>query len=304
MTASLFRDGFPSAHRTTRQRLESSLDLHRLFFAIDSDPALIGAGVVYIDQAFNVVTLRDFKAVCRVHPIKVVLREAPRDVGPVEFKRMLEHEPRESKLVSEAMNTALTCAGALLSWVAITSGVALIPFTAGVSVVISFIGKAALVASGAQCFIGLGRAGAEVLVPRDLDKLNNEAWFQAVAALLDAIALLGVATSALTVTKTVNTTRKVTGKSFTQVLRGLNRQERVKLNNELLRLQDPRLIPKMLKIKQANKVLPKRISATKMRQATANHIQETLAAALGLTGSAISGNVKTLAIGIYEEVPQ
>ena len=217
---------------------------------------------------------------------------------------MLEHEPRESKLVSEAMNTALTCAGALLSWVAITSGVALIPFTAGVSVVISFIGKAALVASGAQCFIGLGRAGAEVLVPRDLDKLNNEAWFQAVAALLDAIALLGVATSALTVTKTVNTTRKVTGKSFTQVLRGLNRQERVKLNNELLRLQEPRLIPKMLKIKQANKVLPKRISATKMRQATANHIQETLAAALGLTGSAISGNVKTLAIGIYEEVPQ
>lgn len=94
MTASLFRDGFPSAHRTTRQRLESSLDLHRLFFAIDSDPALIGAGVVYIDQAFNVVTLREFKAVCRVHPIKVVLREAPRYVGPVEFKRMLEHEPR------------------------------------------------------------------------------------------------------------------------------------------------------------------------------------------------------------------
>lgn len=89
MTASLLKDGFPSAHRTTRQRIESTIDLRRLFFAIDSDPALIGAGMVYIDQDFNVVTLREFQAVCRVQPIKVVLREAPRHVGPVEFKRML-----------------------------------------------------------------------------------------------------------------------------------------------------------------------------------------------------------------------
>jgi hypothetical protein len=44
MTVALFRDGFPSAHRTTRQRIESSIDLQRLFLAIDADPALIGAG--------------------------------------------------------------------------------------------------------------------------------------------------------------------------------------------------------------------------------------------------------------------
>ncbi len=92
MTAALFKDGFPSAHRTTRQRIESSLDLRRLFFAIDADPALIGAGVVYIDGDFNVVVPREFQAICSVRPIKVVLREAPRYVGPVEFKRMLEHD--------------------------------------------------------------------------------------------------------------------------------------------------------------------------------------------------------------------
>ena len=66
MTASLLKDGFPSAHRTTRQRIESSIDLRRLFFAIDTDPGLIGAGVVYIDEAFNVVILREFQAVCSV----------------------------------------------------------------------------------------------------------------------------------------------------------------------------------------------------------------------------------------------
>ncbi|WP_394329476.1 hypothetical protein [Pseudomonas cedrina] len=74
MTSALFKDGFPSAHRTTRQRLESSIDLQRLFFAIDTDPALIGAAVVYIDEEFSVVTLRDFQAVCSVQPKKVVQR--------------------------------------------------------------------------------------------------------------------------------------------------------------------------------------------------------------------------------------
>ncbi|SDR31300.1 hypothetical protein SAMN04490186_5002 [Pseudomonas grimontii] len=304
MTTALFNDGFPSAHRTTRQRIESSIDLRRLFFAIDSDPVLIGAGVVYIDENFNVVTLREFQAICSVRPIKVVLREAPRSVGAVEFKRMLEHEPRESKLVAEALGTAVTCGGAVLSWIVVTSGVMLMPFTAGTSVVITFIGQAALAASITQCIVGLGRTSVEAFAPQYLDQLDNEAWYQAVDATLDAIASLGVATSAWTTIKTVNTATKVTGKPLRQVLKGLNRQERAKLNDELLRLQDPRLTLKLLKVKQANRVLPKRISATEMQLATVNHIRDALAATLGFASSSMPGNIKTLAIGIYEEASQ
>lgn len=304
MTTALFKDGFPSAHRTTRQRIESRLDLRRLFGVIDSDPALIGAGVVFIDEAFNVVVLREFQAICSVRPIKLVLREAPRSVGPVEFKRMLEHEPRDSQLMGEALNTAVTCAGAILSWVVVTSGVALMPFTAGTSVVITFIGQAALAASVTQCIVGLGRTSVEAFAPHYLDQLDNKAWYQAVDTTLDAIALLGVATSALTTITTVNTATKVTGKPIRQILKGLNRQERAKLNDELLRLQDPRLTSKLLKVKQANNVLPKRISATQMQLATVNHIREALAATVGFAGSSMPGNIKTLAIGIYEEAGQ
>lgn len=304
MTASLLKDGFPSAHRTTRQRIEGSIDLRRLFSVIDSDPALIGAGVVYIDEVFNVVVLREFQAICSVQPIKVVLREAPRHVGPVEFKRMLEHEPRESKLVAEALGTAVTCGGAVLSWIVVTSGVMLMPFTAGTSVVITFIGQAALAASITQCIVGLGRTSVEAFAPQYLDQLDNEAWYQAVDATLDAIASLGVATSAWTTIKTVNTATKVTSKPLRQVLKGLNRQERAKLNDELLRLQDPRLTLKLLKVKQANRVLPKRISATEMQLATVNHIRDALAATLGFASSSMPGNIKTLAIGIYEEASQ
>lgn len=304
MTISQFKDRYLSAHLNTRQRLEGSLNLRRLFFAIDADPALIGAGVVYIDEAFNVVTLREFQAICSVRPITVVLREAPRYVGPVEFKRMLEHEPRESRLMAEAMSTAVTCAGALLSWVVVTSGLMLIPFTAGTSAVISFIGQAAMVASVTQCFIGVGRTSAEVIAPQAIDRLDSEAWYQAAIAVLDGVALLGVSASALTTAKTISVATKTTGKPLRHVLKGLTRQERTKLNDELLKIHDPRLTTKLLKLKKVAGTATKRISATQMQRATINHIRDARSVVLGVTSSSISGNVNTLAIGIYEEISQ
>jgi len=302
MTASLLKDGFPSAHRTTRQRIESSIDLRRLFFAIDADPVLIGAGVVYIDDVFNVVVLREFQAICSVRPIKVVLREAPRHVGPMEFVRMLEHEPRESSLVAEALNTAVTCAGTVLSWMVVSSGIALVPFTAGTSTVMTFIGQAAMAASVTQCFIGVGRTGAELIAPQILDRLDNDVWYDAATSVLDGFALLGIGASALTTVKVINVSTRVTGKPLRQVLKGLTRQERVKLNDELLRINDPRLTTKLLKLKQAAGTLSKRISAIQMQRATTHHIRDACAGILGITSSAISGNVRTLAIGLYEEV--
>ncbi|WP_242167220.1 MULTISPECIES: NAD synthetase [unclassified Pseudomonas] len=301
MTASLLNDGFPSAHRTARQRIESHIDLRKLFFAIDADPALIGAGVVYIDDEFNVVTLREFQAVCSVVPKKVVLREAPRYVGPAEFKRMLEHEPRESELVAEALGTAVTCGGAILSWIVVTSGVMLMPFTAGTSAVISLIGQAALAAGTVQCISGVQRTVSEVVFPEFNDYLDSEPWYQSATAVLDGLALLGVATSMLVTVKATITTTTVTGKSMRQVLKGLTRQERARLNDELLRIRDPRLTTRLLKLEKANGRLPKRISATRMQQATTNHIMDVFSASLSFTSSAANGHVRTLAVGIYEE---
>jgi hypothetical protein len=258
--------------------------------------------VVYIDEDFNVLTLREFQAVCSVQVKKVVLREAPRAVGPVEFKRMLEHEPRESEWVAEAAKTAVTCAGAILSWVMISSGIMFIPFTAGTSAVISFVGKAAAVASTVQCISGVVRTVYEVSSPQSNDELDNNAWYEAAMIVLDSVALLGVATSALVTIKAVSTATRVTGKPLWQVLKGLSRQERVKLNNELLKIRDPRLTTKLRKLEQAAGRVPKRISSTEMQQSTANHLRDVLAATASAFSSAVSGNLNTLAIGIYEEV--
>ncbi len=51
-----------------RQRIESQINLPRLFAAIDADPGIVGAGVVYIDADFNVITLREFKPICSIKP--------------------------------------------------------------------------------------------------------------------------------------------------------------------------------------------------------------------------------------------
>ncbi len=55
-----------------RQRIESQINLPRLFAAIDADPGIVGAGVVYIDAEFNVVTLREFKPICSIRPKRII----------------------------------------------------------------------------------------------------------------------------------------------------------------------------------------------------------------------------------------
>lgn len=59
-----------------RKRIESQINLPRLFAAIDADPGIAGAGVVYIDSEYNVVTLREFKPICSIAPKRIILREA------------------------------------------------------------------------------------------------------------------------------------------------------------------------------------------------------------------------------------
>ena len=127
-----------------------------------------------------------------------------------------------------------------------------------------------------------------------------------VAALiaLDAASLVGVGSSALATVKLVRLNKASTGKSVREVLRGLNRQERAKLTKELLSINDPRLTSKMIKLKQLSGELPKRFTPTEVKHATVTQIKDALGAAIGFTGSAVSGNVRTIAIGLYEEAEQ
>ncbi|NNA66646.1 NAD synthetase [Pseudomonas gessardii] len=287
-----------------RQRIESQINLPRLFAAIDADPGIVGAGVVYIDADFNVITLREFKPICSIKPKRIILREAQKYVSPVQFAQQVQDNPRESRLVGEAINTTLSCAGAVIGWVVVLSGTVAIPFSAGASTVVAALGYTAAAASSVQCFASGYRTVNEIRNPVRNDQLDSEEWYQYTMIVLDAASLVGVGASALTTVKLVRLNRATTGKSVREVLKGLSRQERAKLTKELLSINDPRLTSKMIKLKQLSGELPKRFAPTEVKHATVTQIKDALGAAVGFTGSAISGNVRTVAIGLYEEIEQ
>ncbi|WP_300628249.1 NAD synthetase [Pseudomonas sp.] len=287
-----------------RQRIESQINLPRLFAAIDADPGIVGAGVVYIDADFNVITLREFKPICSIQPKRIILREAQKYVAPTQFAQHVTSNPRESRLIGEAVNTGISCLGAVISWAAIASGTLLVPFSAGASSVVVVIGYAAAGASSLQCINGLARTTLEVAKPEVNDWLDSEGWYQNASIVLDAASLVGVGASTLTTVKLVKVAKASTGKSLREVLRGLNRQERARLTKELLSINDPKLTSKLLKLKQASGELTKRFTPTQLKHGTTTQIKDALSAVVGFGGSAYSGNVNTIAIGLYEEVKE
>lgn len=287
-----------------RQRIESQINLPRLFAAIDADPAIVGAGVVYIDAEFNVVTLREFQPICSIAPKRLILREAQKYIAPTQFAQQVQDNPRESRLVGEAVNTTLSCAGAVIGWIVVLSGSVAVPFSAGASSVVVALGYTAAAASSVQCFASGYRTVNEIRNPARNDQLDSEEWYQYTMIALDAASLVGVGSSALATVKLVRLNKAATGKSVREVLRGLNRQERAKLTKELLSINDPRLTSKMIKLKQLSGELPKRFTPTEVKHATVTQIKDALGAAIGFTGSAVSGNVRTIAVGLYEEAEQ
>ena len=300
MATSVLKDGFPKAHLTTRERVESSIDLRRLFAAIDADPAIAGAGVVYLDSNLWPVTLREFQPICRVLPKRVILREMPASMARADFVRRLEHEPRESQLVFEALGMGLACGSAVLGWIVAVSGTAAIPFSAGASSVIAAVGYTSAAASFVQCVVGGYRVYNELTEPSNNQSLDSEPWYQHTTAALDAVALVGAGTSFLTTLRMVKATKVSTGKNWQQVLRGLTRQERAKLTKELLSIQHPHLSSKMLKLRQLEGHLPKRLTPAMLRHATVTQIKDVLGASMTVMGSAVSGNFHTIAVGLYE----
>ncbi|NCE90756.1 NAD synthetase [Pseudomonas sp. L13] len=304
MTSSVLKDGFPSAHLPTRQWVESSIDLRKLFAAIDADPAIVGAGVVYLDAQLRAMVLREFQPICSVAPKKVILREAPSYVGRVEFARRLANEPRESQVAFEAVNTGLACTSAVISWLVMAGGSTLSPFTFGATGVVAVIGYTSAVASSLQCLVGGRRTYNEVTDSARNDALDNEPWYRAVVVGLDAASLLGAGTSAMSTIRFVNMLKKATGKTTQQVLEGLNRQERVKLTRELLSINHPEITRKMIKLKQIAGEMPKRYALAEVRNGTLLQMLDALGAASAVAGSLRSGNIRIIAVGLYEEISE
>lgn len=304
MSSIQLRDGFSVARSLARERIESAVDLRKLFRVIDSDPAIVGAGVVYIDSNFNVITLREFQPICSVAVKRVILREPPRYMAAHEFVRALESNPRESNMVKESIVAGVACVGAVLSWIVVISGGALVPFTAASSGVLTALEWSAALAGSAQCTVGISRVMLESVDPAVNDILDSNDWYKTTMDLLDLVTLLGGGVSIVGTHILKKTLLRATGKSMRQVLKGLSGQERYQLTTELLRLKHPKLSAKMIQLERLAKRLPRLLTPTEVSHGLKIQIKDVWAGRLAIGGSAISGNLNPVAVAIYEEIPK
>lgn len=269
-----------------RMRIEQLIDLPRLFAVIDADPALIGAGVVYIDAQYNIVNLRRFQAVCSVVPKRVVIQELRRHVTPQQYVEQVQRGSRESRLLEEMANMGVACTGAVLSVALVIGGGGVSAVSAGLATPIMYLGMAGAVVSVVQCGIGIRRARAEYTNPGLVDRWDNDQWVLSVSRLLDAISLLAVLAGSYNMIKYLQHLRSVTGRSWSELLRPLGRQQRKALNNELLRISHPSLTKKQLKLAQQTGQMKKRLTDIEMKRVTSIQIRESLANVLGIAGNA------------------
>jgi hypothetical protein len=301
MPTDLISSGVPNAHATSRQRLESLIDLPRLFRAIDADPSIVGAGVVHIGSDYRVTTLRAFTPICSIKPKKVILRELPRMVSPLQYRELATNSQRESQVLLEATGTLLSCSSAILGYIVAISGAAAIPFSAGASAIVTSIGYTAAAASGLQCINGGWRSYNELTMPNKNDQYDSLRWYQTMTSALDAVSLLGAATTSFSTIRMVMGIKKSTGRSTKDILRSMSRQERAKLTDEFLQLKNPRLSRELIKLHQMSGKLPKRYSNNQIRRDILNQLKDLIGASFGFAGSGLSGHLNHMVIGIYEE---
>ncbi|MFR0717259.1 hypothetical protein ACLUS7_19600 [Enterobacterales bacterium BD_CKDN230030183-1A_HGKHYDSX7] len=284
-----------------RQRLLLSLDQQKLFRAIDADPGIVGAGVVYIDAQYNVIVLREFQPICSIAPKRIILQEAPPYTSPEQFMTQLQTGARERKVVSEAVNATASCLSAALGWIVMFSGTVAVPFTAGASLTLTAVGYAAAAAGTGQCMMGAYRVYNEMNDPEQNDWLDNNDTVQTVMGILDGVSLLGVGASGASTVRFLRVRKAATGKGWNELFHNLSRQQRKALAKELLLIKHPSLTAKQLKLQQAAGAAIKRFTPTEIQHATKTLIQDSIGA---LSGFGSSSFVQSVAVGLYEEISE
>ncbi|UVL54522.1 NAD synthetase [Pseudomonas sp. B21-035] len=284
-----------------RQRIESLVNVPRLFAAIDADPGIVGAGVVYIDADYNVVTLREFRPICSVLPKRVVLQEVKRYLTPEQYALELQHNIRQTRMVEEVANARFACGSAIFGVVAIVSGGLIVPFTGLVGVTIARIGAAAVAASVTQCVIGSYRVYEEHQGPEGNDLLDRQLWYQVLMPLLDAISFLGAAASLTSVFRSLQVRKAATKSDWFDLGKTLSRQQRRALMKEVLSIKHPSLTAKQIKLQQKLGALPKRYTPTEIKNSTTAAIRDSLGAVMSIAGS---DGVRSIALSLVGEIEE
>lgn len=96
--------------------LNMRLNVQELLKNIDAQPGLLGAGVVYFN-GFDVLIVREFEPLCRIDPVNVIIRAAPKGTvseAQPSNQNLERQNPQLYSTVNEITGTVLACGAAVL----------------------------------------------------------------------------------------------------------------------------------------------------------------------------------------------
>jgi len=83
----------------------------------------------------------------------------------------------------------------------------------------------------------------------------------------------------------------------------MTRAERRRITEEVIRINHPGISNSALKAMVRNNLYPKRYSSIQITEALKLQMKDAISATLSFTGSAITGDVRSIAVGIFEGNP-
>ncbi|NNE64153.1 MAG: hypothetical protein HKN34_08720, partial [Gammaproteobacteria bacterium] len=215
----------------------------------------------------------------------------------------------DNRFYSELLSAGLSCGAAVLSWVVVGGSSVAIPVSAGASTAITILAYGAATASSLQC------ANSSYRLVNETDYgdnsmnawLDSHEWYVHTTTALDVISVLGGVSAAGATLKTVINLRKA-GTPVKEALKGLSRQERKRLTEEIIRANNPGISNKILKSLVAAGKYPKRYSKLQISSSVSLQLKDAIASTMSFTGSATSGiirnpeRIKNFVVGVYNEI--
>lgn len=270
-----------------RSSFVNSINKDALFLAIDSDPALRGAAVFFIDDKNIAICLREFKPIIRQKPISVVLHMPTKDMTDEQFKSSLISDPYTTKLLYEAVSALTSCAGFSISYFAVASAIVGITLTGPIGAVVIGLGLLGTAAAATQCGNGLLRVGLAAGSPETLKRYDDDRWYQAMNKGLDIISLAAIGSASF---ETLQYVKLMAGKASTpmkNILVGLTNNQKIRLQEELLNYMHKNATPITIEFLRSQKMYL--YTSKEVRTATFYQIRQSIASFLTLYSSTQSG---------------
>lgn len=263
----------------------AGFDVNVLFAELDKRRDLQGARVVYFDGA-RMNVLRSGPPICQSGLLAVVLRKGGRELVPTSSEIA---QARDKKFNAELLNLGLSCGGALIAWGITVTAAGAAPVTGGTSLIIAKFSTVAGWVGTAQCVNAGFRMWNETTHPERNDWLDDQQWYTATMTAMDGIGLAASVVSGAATIRMVQLARQGTGKSLMTVLKGLSRQERKKLTEEIIRAHNPRVSGQEMKVLISRGIFPKRYHNKEISKGILRQLTDAVNSTLGVVGSATGG---------------